>query len=52
MVRMIKSRLRWAGYVVRIGEGRSLKILTGKPTGKRAIRRPRHRWQDSIRIGL
>ena len=33
----IKSRrLRWAGHVARIEEGRSaFKILTGKPTGKR-----------------
>ena len=34
--RVIKSRLRWAGHVARIEEGRSaFKILTGKPTGKR-----------------
>ena len=34
-VRVIKSRrLRWAGHVVRMEEGRSaFKILTGKPTG-------------------
>ena len=34
---MIKSgRLRWAGHVARMEEGRSgFKILTGKPTGKR-----------------
>ena len=32
---MIKSRrLRWAGYVARMEEGRSaFKIVTGKPTG-------------------
>ena len=35
IVRVIKSRrLRWAGHVARMEEGRSaLKILTGKPTG-------------------
>ena len=35
IVRVIKSRrLRWAGHVDRMEEGRSaLKILTGKPTG-------------------
>ena len=35
--RVIKSkRLRWAGYVARMEEGRSaFQILTGKPTGKR-----------------
>ena len=39
IVRVIKSRrLRWAGHVARMGEGRSaLKILTGKPTGKRDL---------------
>ena len=39
IVRVIKSRrLRWAGHVVRMEEGRSgLEILTGKPTGKRLL---------------
>ena len=32
-------------------EGRSaFKILTGKPTGNRPSRRPRHRWEDNIRM--
>ena len=37
IVRVIKARrLRWAGHVARMEEGRSaFKILTGKPTGKR-----------------
>ena len=30
----------------------SFKILTGKPTGKRPLRRPRCRWEDNIRIDL
>ena len=48
----IKSRrLRWAGHVARMEESRSaLKILTGKPTGKRPLGRPRCRWEDNIRI--
>ena len=34
----IQRRLRWAGHVARIEEGRSaFKILTGKPTGKRPV---------------
>ena len=34
-------------------EGRSVfKILTGKPTGKRTLGRPRHRWGDNIRMDL
>ena len=30
----------------------SLKILTGKPTGKRPLGRPRRRWEDNIRMNL
>ena len=34
-------------------EGRSaFKMLTGKPTGKRPLRRPRRRWEDNIRMDL
>ena len=34
-------------------EGNSaLKIVTGKPTGNRPLRRPRRRWEDNIRIDL
>ena len=48
---MIKSRrLRWAA---RMEESRSaFKILTGKPTGKRPLGRPRRRWEDNIRLDL
>ena len=45
--------MRWAGHVARMDEGRSaFKILTGKPTGKRPLGRPRRRWEDNIRMGL
>ena len=27
-------------------------ILTGKPTAKRRLGRPRHRWEDNIRMDL
>ena len=34
-------------------QGRSaFKILTGKPTGKRPLGRPRRRWEDNIRMDL
>ena len=51
---MIKSRrLRWAGHVARMEEGRiDLEILTGTPTGKRPFGRPRRRWEDNIRMDL
>ena len=42
-----------AGHVVRMEEGRSaFQILTGKPTGKRPLERPRRRWEDNIRMDL
>ena len=28
----------------------AFKILTGKPTGKRPLERPRRRWEDNIRM--
>ena len=45
---MIKSRrLTRAGHVARWS---AFKILTGKPTGKRLLGRPRRRWEDNIRM--
>ena len=51
---VIKSRrLSWAGHAARMEEGMiPFKILTGKPTGKRPLGRPRHRWEDNIRMDL
>jgi hypothetical protein len=31
---------------------RAFKILTGKPTGKRPLGRPRRMWEDNIRMDL
>ena len=45
--------MRRAGHVARMEEGRSsFKILTGKPTEKRLLGRPRRRWEDNIRMDL
>ena len=45
--------MRWAGHEARMEEDRSaFKILTGKPTGKRPLGRPRRRWEDNIRMVL
>ena len=51
---MIKSiRLRWAGHVARMEEGRiAFKILPGKVRGKRPLGRPRRRWEDNITMDL
>ena len=50
----IKSRrMRWAGHVARMGEDRGVqRVLVGKPEGKRPLGRPRHRWEDNIKIDL
>ena len=46
-------RLRWAGHEARMEEGRSaFKMLTGKPTGKRPLGRPRRIWEGNIRMDL
>ena len=49
---MIKSRrLRWAGHLTRMEEGRSaLRILTGTPAAKRPLGNPRRIWEDNIRM--
>ena len=54
IVRMIQSRrLRWAGHVARMEEGRSaFKILTDTPIGKRPLGRPRRRLEDNIIMDL
>jgi hypothetical protein len=54
IIRVIKSRrLRWAGQIARMDEGRSaFKILTGTHVGKRSLGRPRRRWEDNIRTDL
>jgi hypothetical protein len=54
IIRQIKSRrMRWAGHVARMGEGRNLyRVLVGKPEGKRSLERPRRRSEDGIRMDL
>jgi hypothetical protein len=38
IVRVIKSRMSWAGYVARMGEGRgAYRVLVGRPEGKRPL---------------
>ena len=45
--------MRWAGHVARMEESRSaFKIITGKPTEKKSLGRPRRRWEDNIRMDL
>ena len=54
IVRVVKSRrMRWAGHVARMGEGRGVdRALVGNPEGKRPLGRPRRRWEDNIKMHL
>jgi hypothetical protein len=36
-----------------MGEVRNVyRVLVGKPEGKRPLERPRHRWEDGVKIDL
>ena len=54
IVRVIKSRrLRWAGHVAKMEEGRgAFTILTSTPSGKITLGRPRRRWEVSVRMEI
>ena len=54
IVQVIKwRRMRWAGHVARMEEGRGIhKVLVGKTEGKRPLGRPRRRWDDNIKMDL
>ena len=53
IVRVIKSRIRWADHVARMNKDRNpFKILTCKPTGKRPLGRRRLRLQDTVSMNL
>jgi hypothetical protein len=54
IVWVIKSRrMRWAGNVACMGEGGGVyRVLVGKSGGKRPLGRPRHRWEDNIKMDL
>jgi hypothetical protein len=54
IVRVIKSRrMRWVGHVACMGKGKGVyRVLVGRPEGKRPLGRPRHRWEDNIKMGL
>jgi hypothetical protein len=54
VIRQIKSRrMRWAGHVARMGEGRNMyRVLVGNPEGKRPLERKRSRWKGGIKLDI
>jgi len=53
IVRVTKSRMRWAGHVAHMDERRGVyMVLVGKLEGKRPLGRPRRRWEDNIKMDL
>jgi hypothetical protein len=50
---MVMFFMRWAGHVARMGEDRGVnRVLMEKPEGRRPLGRPRHRWEDNIKMDL
>jgi hypothetical protein len=54
VVWVIKSRrMGWVGHMALIGRGRgAYRILVRRPEGRRSLGRPRHRWEDNIKMDL
>ena len=54
ILRLIKSRSSgWVGHVARIEAGRrAIKMLTGRPIGKRPLGKPSSLWEDNIKMNL
>jgi hypothetical protein len=45
--------MRWAGHLACMGERIGVyMVLVGKPEGRRPLGRPRHRWEDNIKLNL
>jgi hypothetical protein len=50
---MKSRRMRLVGHVAWMGAERGVyRVLVGKTKGKRPLGRPRHRWEDNIRMDL
>jgi hypothetical protein len=50
---VIKSRMQYARHLAYMMEQRNAhRLLVGKPKGKRPFGRPRHRWEDNIKMDL
>jgi hypothetical protein len=54
IISQIKSRrMRWAGHVARMAEGRKLyRVFDGQARKRNPLERPRRRWEDGIKLDL
>jgi hypothetical protein len=53
IVWVIKLRMIWMRHVASTGQRSGVyTVLVGKPGGKRPLVRPRHRWEDNIKMDL
>jgi hypothetical protein len=53
IIRIIMPRsIRWIGHIGSMAETNSLKVLLGKPKGKRPLGRPMYKYKDNIKINL
>ena len=53
IVRVIKSRMGWAGHVACMSDRRDVyRVFVGKPERKRPLGRPKRRREDNIEIDL
>ena len=45
--------MRWAVHVAHMAKRKgAYNILVGRPEGRRPLGRPRHRWEDNIKMDL
>jgi hypothetical protein len=54
IIGVIKSRrMGCVGHALCMGERRgTYRVSVGKPEGKKPLGRPRHRWEDNIKMDL
>jgi hypothetical protein len=49
----MKSRMRWARHVARMGGRRGVyRVMVGRPEGKILLGKSRRRWEDNIKLDL
>ena len=45
--------IKFSWHVARMGECRCVcRVLVEKPEGRRPLKKPRHRWEDNIKMDL